>query len=67
MIRDGRTCQFGCGRTIRPDDAWETDHTIAIINGGANRERNLRTLLAGPEHRGKKSKAAVAEKAMVPQ
>ena len=24
---------------------WQTDHRVALINGGANRERNLVTLL----------------------
>lgn len=33
------------GRKIRPGDAWQCDHIIAIINGGANREGNLAPLL----------------------
>lgn len=70
--RDNRTCQCGCGMTIRPGDKWETDHTIALINWKAtaeaphgNRESNLRTLLAGAGHHGDKSKADVAEKSKV--
>jgi 5-methylcytosine-specific restriction endonuclease McrA len=63
FIRDGGRCQCGCGIKIRPGDAWETDHTIAIINGGPNRESNLRTLLDGPEHHGRKTRADVAMKA----
>lgn len=26
---------------IRPGDAWECDHVVALINGGENRENNL--------------------------
>lgn len=43
--RDGWICQCGCGRAILPWDKWETDHTRALVNGGENRESNLRTLL----------------------
>lgn len=43
--RDGGRCKCGCGRIIRVGDKWQTDHIIAIINGGENRESNLRTLL----------------------
>ena len=32
-------------RKIRPGDAWECDHVIALINGGANCESNLAPLL----------------------
>jgi 5-methylcytosine-specific restriction protein A len=43
--RDKGICQCGCTRKIRPGDKWETDHIVAIINGGENRETNLQTLL----------------------
>jgi hypothetical protein len=33
------------GWLIRPGDVWECDHVVAIINGGENRERNLRIVL----------------------
>ena len=33
------------GRTIRPGDKWDVEHVIAIVNGGENRERNLRIAL----------------------
>jgi 5-methylcytosine-specific restriction endonuclease McrA len=61
--RDEGICQCGCDRPIFPGDKWETDHTTAIINGGENRESNLRTLL-GACHKAK-TKQDVAEKAMV--
>lgn len=41
--RDGRSCKK-CTRIIRSGDRWVCDHTVAIINGGPNRENNLQTL-----------------------
>lgn len=61
--RDGGRCQCGCSRKILAGEAWQADHTIAIINGGPNRESNLRTLL--DEHHKPKSRADVAEKSKV--
>jgi 5-methylcytosine-specific restriction protein A len=58
--RDKGRCQCGCNQLIRPGDSWETDHEIAIANGGANRETNLRTLLA--KHHKIKTAADIAEK-----
>ena len=29
------------GRKIRPGDAWDLDHVLALCNGGENRESNL--------------------------
>jgi len=29
------------GRRIRPADAWDCDHIVALANGGEHRERNL--------------------------
>jgi 5-methylcytosine-specific restriction endonuclease McrA len=63
FIRNGGRCQCGCGIKIRPGDKWETDHATAVINGGPNRESNLRTLLDGREHHGKKTRKDVAQKA----
>ena len=63
--RDEGRCQCGaCGyRLIRAGEAWQTDHYVAIINGGANRETNLRTLLV--ECHARKTGVDVAEKSMV--
>jgi 5-methylcytosine-specific restriction protein A len=33
-----------CGTPIRSGIPWTCDHTVAIINGGENRERNLRPI-----------------------
>jgi 5-methylcytosine-specific restriction protein A len=46
LERFGRRCDpaGGCGRPLRPGDAWVCDHAEALVNGGANRERNLRPL-----------------------
>jgi 5-methylcytosine-specific restriction enzyme A len=63
FTRDGGICQCGCEMVIFPGDKWETDHKIAVINGGENREQNLRTLLA--KHHKIKTAADVAEKAIV--
>lgn len=30
-----------CGRKIRPGEGWTLEHFLALINGGANAERNL--------------------------
>lgn len=53
-------CQCGCGREILPWEAWQTDHTIALVNGGENRESNLRTMLT--EHHRSKTAQDVSEK-----
>lgn len=59
---DGR-CQCGCNRKIGTGERWDCEDTIAIINGGQRRESNLKPWLA--EHHKVKTKADVAEKAMV--
>lgn len=51
------------GIKIRPGDAWECDHVIAIINGGENREGNLAPALKD-KHR-EKTNADVAEKSKI--
>ena len=61
--RDDGICQCGCERVILTGDKWQTDHTVAVINGGENRESNLRTLLLAC-HKAK-TKQDVAEKARV--
>lgn len=61
--RDGGICQCGCGIKIRSGDIWQTDHIIAIVSGGENRETNLRTLL--DEHHKEKTAADVAEKSKI--
>lgn len=33
-----------CSRKIVTGEKWELDHEIALVNGGANRESNLRPL-----------------------
>jgi 5-methylcytosine-specific restriction protein A len=59
---DGR-CQCGCNREIRPGEDWDCEDTIAIINGGERREKNLKPWLS--EHHPKKTAADVAEKSRV--
>jgi 5-methylcytosine-specific restriction protein A len=61
--RDSGICQCGCEMVIFPGDKWETDHLVALINGGENREANLRTMLA--KHHKLKTAQDVAEKAKV--
>lgn len=58
--RDGGCC-CTCGVKIRPGMAWQCDHVVAIINGGANDEDNLQTLCGGC-HKAKTA-ADVAQKA----
>jgi hypothetical protein len=42
--RQGGHCAI-TGRKIMAGDPWECDHTIAVVNGGQNRESNLRVIL----------------------
>jgi len=63
FYRDSGICQCGCTRLIHAGERWQTDHTVALINGGQNRESNLRTLLA--KHHAKKTAEDIAEKAKV--
>lgn len=55
-------CQI-CGRKIMLGDSWQADHIVALINGGENRESNLR-VACGWCHR-MKTKEDVAEKSAV--
>jgi 5-methylcytosine-specific restriction protein A len=61
----GRGCDrdTGCGRPIRPGDAWTCDHVKAIVNGGENRENNLHPLCAWCEP--PKTAADVSEKSAI--
>lgn len=52
-----------CGRKLGPGDRWQADHTLALINGGENRESNLRVACDWC-HKGKTAED-VAEKAAV--
>jgi 5-methylcytosine-specific restriction endonuclease McrA len=38
--REGGKCWI-TGRKIRPGEAWELDHRIALVNGGRHAEDNL--------------------------
>ena len=58
--RFGGVCQE-TGRKIAAGEAWDCDHTIALINGGEHRESNLRPVLRAA-HRAK-TKDDVAMKA----
>ena len=51
FIRDGGKCHIS-GRKIRPGEAWEPDHIVALCNGGEHRENNLAPALVIP-HRAK--------------
>lgn len=45
--RYGGRCYL-TGQLIRPGDAWQVEHILAIINGGENRESNLAPALVAP-------------------
>lgn len=58
----GRRCA-DCRRSLRSGDQWTCDHVIALINGGQNRENNLRPLCEWCNQ--KKNQADVTEKSIV--
>lgn len=58
----GGVCHIS-GRKIRPGEAWDCEHIIALANGGENRERNLAPALRD-KHR-EKTAEDVAVKAKV--
>ena len=63
LAQDG-LCACGCGVKLgAAGEVVEFDHEIALVNGGENRETNLRALRR-PCH-GEKTKTDVAEKAKV--
>jgi len=49
-----------CTRRLQPKH-WDTDHKIALINGGENRESNLQPLCDTPCH-SQKTKQDIAQK-----
>jgi 5-methylcytosine-specific restriction endonuclease McrA len=51
------------GRKIMPGELWDCDHVIALVNGGENRESNIKPALRD-KHK-EKTKADVAEKAAI--
>ena len=62
ISRDNKLCHL-CGFEIQTGQKWDLDHVVALINGGENRESNLK-----PAHRKchvDKTAADVAEKAKV--
>jgi 5-methylcytosine-specific restriction endonuclease McrA len=63
LAQDG-LCACGCGVKLGAyAEKTEFDHEVALVNGGENRESNLRALRRSCH--GAKSKADVAEKAKV--
>jgi 5-methylcytosine-specific restriction enzyme A len=36
------------GRLIRPGDAWQVDHKLALVNGGQHIETNMQPVLSEP-------------------
>lgn len=52
FTRHNGTCHW-TGKKIMPGDLWDTDHVIALINGGENRESNLAPILRGKAHKEK--------------
>lgn len=62
MKRENSACHL-CSRPVAPGETWDLDHIQALINGGENRETNLK-----PAHRKchvAKTAEDVAEKARV--
>jgi 5-methylcytosine-specific restriction protein A len=59
---EGR-CQCGCNRKIMAGERWDLEDTVALINGGENRESNKKPWLS--EHHPKKTAQDVAEKSRV--
>ena len=62
MLREGDKCHL-CSRQIVSGEKWDLDHVVALINGGENRESNLK-----PAHRKchvDKTAADVADRAKV--
>lgn len=62
FARDGGICHL-CETEIQTGQKWDLDHVVALINGGENRETNLK-----PAHRKchkDKTAADVAEKSRI--
>lgn len=49
LLRYKRRCHW-TSNEIRPGDAWDCDHVIALVNGGENRESNLAPIKRGKAH-----------------
>ena len=62
LAAHGNKCGIS-GLIIRAGDAWQTDHKIAMIAGGANRENNLHPVLT--KHHKLKTAREITEKAQV--
>lgn len=60
FLRHGGICHLS-GRRIQAGDAWDLDHLVALANGGAHCESNLRPALRD-KHKDKTARD-VAEKA----
>lgn len=58
--RAGGRCEV-CQRKLGPADRWQADHIVALVNGGAHSEANLRCICDWC-HKGK-TREDVAEKA----
>ena len=62
LAASGNTCGIS-GLTIRAGDAWQTDHKVALIAGGENRESNLHPVLT--KYHRLKTAREITEKAQV--
>lgn len=60
-----KECCQECFRRLGPADRWQPDHIVALVNGGENRETNLRVICewCHPE----KTRRDVAEKSAIYQ
>ncbi len=52
FVKFGGRCHW-TGVAIKTGMDWDTDHVIALINGGENRESNLAPILRGKAHKEK--------------
>lgn len=52
LLRFSRTCYWS-GVAIRPGDAWDLDHIVALVNGGSHAEANLAPIRHGRAHQDK--------------
>jgi 5-methylcytosine-specific restriction protein A len=59
--RYGGVCYLS-GRKIRAGEKWDAEHVIAIINGGENRESNLKPALKAPHKEKTKADLAIKSK-----
>jgi hypothetical protein len=59
---DGRLYCQGCTRPISEGEPADVDHIVAIVNGGQNRENNLRFICFKPCHAAKTKRDIKAKK-----